>query len=158
MAIEKIKILGAVLEHQHCRFGQFGPILNGLDWQCCLAGSSKTAPRILIFFNCPGCRISILCEIHCYLYPHIFWVHYFSLSQYIDLFKLHLISWKYPFINYLGHDLNDLEILLRSRRRSPWSFGFQTYHWECDKKTRSRYSDFWHHLAASWNNNISKCK
>ena len=23
--------------------------LNGLDWQCCLAGSSKTAPRIFIF-------------------------------------------------------------------------------------------------------------
>ena len=23
--------------------------VNGLDWQCCLAGSSKTAPRILIF-------------------------------------------------------------------------------------------------------------
>ena len=22
---------------------------NGLNWQCCLAGSSKTAPRILIF-------------------------------------------------------------------------------------------------------------
>ena len=22
---------------------------NGLDWQCCLAGSSETAPRILIF-------------------------------------------------------------------------------------------------------------
>ena len=22
---------------------------NGLDWQCCLAGSSKTAPRIFIF-------------------------------------------------------------------------------------------------------------
>ena len=71
-------------------------------------------------------------------------------------FKLHPISWKYPIIDYLGHDLNDLEILLRSRRRSPWSFGFQTYHWECDKKTRSRYSDFWHHLAASWNNNIKK--
>ena len=36
---------------QHCRFGQFGPIfeVNGLDWQCCLAGSSKTAPRIFIF-------------------------------------------------------------------------------------------------------------
>ena len=36
-AIKKIKILGAVLElptKQHCRFGQFGPILrygNGLD-------------------------------------------------------------------------------------------------------------------------------
>ena len=28
-----------------------GPIfeVNGLDWQCYLAGSSKTAPRILIF-------------------------------------------------------------------------------------------------------------
>ena len=23
--------------------------MNGLDWQCCLAGSSKTAPRIFIF-------------------------------------------------------------------------------------------------------------
>ena len=51
MANEKIKILGAVLEllalpiqpiHQ-----ENGP--NGLNWQCCLAGSSKTAPRIFIF-------------------------------------------------------------------------------------------------------------
>ena len=32
-------------------FGQFGPIfeLNGLDWQCCLTDSSKTATRIFIF-------------------------------------------------------------------------------------------------------------
>ena len=54
MAIEKIKILGAVLElpvKQHCQFSPFGPIfnVNGLYWQCFLAGSSKTAPRILIF-------------------------------------------------------------------------------------------------------------
>ena len=31
MAIEKIKILGALLElpaKQHCRFGQFGPVLR----------------------------------------------------------------------------------------------------------------------------------
>ena len=54
MTIEKIKILGAVLElpaKQHCQFSPFGPAseVNGLDWQCCLAGSSKTAPRILIF-------------------------------------------------------------------------------------------------------------
>ena len=54
MAIEKIKILGAVLElpaKQHCQFSSFGPTseVNGLDWQCCLAGSSKTAPRIFIF-------------------------------------------------------------------------------------------------------------
>ena len=44
MAIEEIKILEAVLElpaKQHCRFG--------LDWQCCLAGSSQMAPRIFIF-------------------------------------------------------------------------------------------------------------
>ena len=54
MSIEKIKILGAVLKlpaKQHCQFSPFGPTseVNGLDWQCCLAGSSKTAPRILIF-------------------------------------------------------------------------------------------------------------
>ena len=54
MAIEKIKILGAVLElpaKQHCQFSPFGPIfeVNGLDWQYYLAGSSKMAPRILIF-------------------------------------------------------------------------------------------------------------
>ena len=54
MAIEKIKTLAAVLERtakQHYQFSPLGPIFeaNGLDWQCCLAGSSKTAPRILIF-------------------------------------------------------------------------------------------------------------
>ena len=54
MAIEKIKILGAVLElpaKQHCQFSPFGPTfeVNGLDWQCCLASSSQGAPRILIF-------------------------------------------------------------------------------------------------------------
>ena len=43
MAIEKIKILGAVLEllaKQHCKFSTFGAIfeVNGLDWQCYLAG------------------------------------------------------------------------------------------------------------------------
>ena len=54
MVIEKIKILGAVLElpaKQHCQFSPFGPYfeVNGLDWQCYLAGGSKTATRILIF-------------------------------------------------------------------------------------------------------------
>ena len=53
MAIEKIKILGAILElpaKQHCQFGPLGPIfeVKGQDWHCCLAGSSKTALRILI--------------------------------------------------------------------------------------------------------------
>jgi hypothetical protein len=54
MAIETIKILGAILKlpaKQHCQFSPFGPIFeaNGLNWHCYLAGSSKTAPRILIF-------------------------------------------------------------------------------------------------------------
>ena len=50
MAIDKIEIMGAVLElpaKQHCQFSPFE--VNGLDWHCCLAGSSKTAPSILIF-------------------------------------------------------------------------------------------------------------
>ena len=45
MTIEKIKILGAVLElpaKKHCQFSPFGPIFE-------VNGSSKTAPRILIF-------------------------------------------------------------------------------------------------------------
>ena len=63
MAIEKIEILGAVLElpaKQHCQFSPFGPIfeVNGLDWQCYLAGSSKTAPRILIFSIAMGAKPS----------------------------------------------------------------------------------------------------
>ena len=63
MAIENIKILGAVLElpaKQHCQFSPFGPIfeVNGLDWQCYLAGSSKTAPRILIFSIAMGAKPS----------------------------------------------------------------------------------------------------
>ena len=61
MAIEKIKILGAVLElpaKQHCQFSPFGPFfeVNGLDWHCYLAGSYKTAPRILIFSIAMGAK------------------------------------------------------------------------------------------------------
>ena len=32
--------------------------LNGLDWQCCLAGSSNTAPRIFIFSIVLGAEYS----------------------------------------------------------------------------------------------------
>ena len=32
--------------------------LNGLDWQCCLDGSSKKAPRILIFSIAMGADYS----------------------------------------------------------------------------------------------------
>ena len=63
MAIEKIKILGALLELPTKQYCQFWPIYqefgqNGLNWQCCLAGSSKTAPRILIFSTANGAKPS----------------------------------------------------------------------------------------------------
>ena len=55
--MNKIKGLGGVLDLSAKQYDQFLPIQpihlengpNGLYWQCCLAGSSKTAPRILIF-------------------------------------------------------------------------------------------------------------
>jgi hypothetical protein len=53
MAKEKIKILGAVMElpaKQHCQFSPFGPSFE-VNGQGYLAGTSKTAPRTLIFFN-----------------------------------------------------------------------------------------------------------
>ena len=54
MAIEKINVLGAVLElpaKQQCQFCPVCPVfeVNGLDWHCFLAGSVKTVPRILVF-------------------------------------------------------------------------------------------------------------
>ena len=62
MAIERIKILGVILElpaKQHCQNSPFGPfVVNGLDWQCCLDGSSKMAPRILIFSIAMGADCS----------------------------------------------------------------------------------------------------
>ena len=51
IAIEKIKIPEAVLELPGKTALPIWPNfeVNGLDWLCCLAGSSKTAPRIFIF-------------------------------------------------------------------------------------------------------------
>ena len=54
MAIEKLKIPEAVLELPAKQHMPIQPIwrifvVSGLDLQCCLAGSSKTAPTILIF-------------------------------------------------------------------------------------------------------------
>jgi len=49
MEVEKIKILG----------GRFGATRqNGPNWQCCLAGSFKKAPRILIFSIALGAEYS----------------------------------------------------------------------------------------------------
>ena len=52
--MKKIKILGALLElYQLISTANLANLanfeVNWLDWQCCLAGSSKRAPRILIF-------------------------------------------------------------------------------------------------------------
>ena len=60
-------------------FAQF--LCNGPNWQCCSAGSSKTAPRILIFFNCPVYWVFILCEIHCCLCPPKSWHNNSSLGS-----------------------------------------------------------------------------
>ena len=87
-AIEKMKILEAILELQsakhHCQSSPFtnktGP--NWSNQQCCLAGSSKKAPRIFIFSIALSAKyLVILWEIHCCLCPHIFGVYYFSLSH-----------------------------------------------------------------------------
>ena len=49
MEIEKIKILVALLKLPAKQHRRFDFEVNGLNWQCCLAGRSKRAPRILIF-------------------------------------------------------------------------------------------------------------
>ena len=48
MAVEKNQNPGGRFAKQHYQFSPFFPVY-GPNWQCCLAGSSKTAPRILIF-------------------------------------------------------------------------------------------------------------
>ena len=56
-----VKILGyALVLEQHCQFSPFGPIfeVNGLDWHCYLASSSKMAPRILIVSIAIGANYS----------------------------------------------------------------------------------------------------
>ena len=68
MAIEKNKILEAVLELPATSYTalpiqpinlKIGPNwLNWPNWQCCLAGSSKTAPRILFFSIAMGADYS----------------------------------------------------------------------------------------------------
>ena len=65
MAVEKIKILGAVFE--------LPAKLNGPNWQCCLAGTSKTAPRILIFPIAMGADNSFYVKFIANEVPTFFW-------------------------------------------------------------------------------------
>ena len=58
MAVEKIKILGAVLElpaKQHC---QFGPFTKKSGKMGCLGGRSQTVPKILILSTAMGVKSS----------------------------------------------------------------------------------------------------
>ena len=57
MAIEKIKIQGAFMELP-AKQPIWPIVVNRLNWQCCLAGSSKTAPRVLIFSMAIGAENS----------------------------------------------------------------------------------------------------
>ena len=50
---------------------KIGP--NGLNWQCCLAGSSKTAPRILIFSTAMGADYSFHVKFIATYAPAFFW-------------------------------------------------------------------------------------
>ena len=78
--------MGGVLElpvKQHCQSCPFMYLKTGPhwpNWQCCLAGLQNGSQEF-DFFNCLGCQIFILCAIHCYFCPHIFWVYYSCLSH-----------------------------------------------------------------------------
>jgi hypothetical protein len=54
--LKKMKILGAVLEQPS--YSTANPAHLPQNWQCCLAGGSKTAPRILIFSIAMGADYS----------------------------------------------------------------------------------------------------
>ena len=59
MAIEKMKILGTILELSALPIQPIWSIfeVNGLNWQCCLA---PKWPQDFDFFNCHGCCLFIL--------------------------------------------------------------------------------------------------
>ena len=67
MAIENIKILGAVLElqaRQHCQSSPFTKKMG------------QIGGAAFHFFNCPWCWIFISCEIYCYPMPRTFFDKY----------------------------------------------------------------------------------
>ena len=56
--------------------------VNGLDWQCCLAGSSKTAPRIFFF--------SIVLGVECLSYLKSIETHHYGILPHNN--KLLIVS------------------------------------------------------------------
>ena len=99
MAIEKIQIPGAVLEipaKQHCQFSPFGPLyeVNGLEWQCYLAGSSRTAPGILIFSIAIGVNRSYEMK-SSEIYAPAFFKHFSSFIVTVNSSSLSLVMFSY---------------------------------------------------------------
>ena len=66
--------------------------VNGLDLQCSLAASSKTAPRIFIFSNVLGAEYLFYVKSIATYPPHIYMVYYFSLSVNMLLLRA-VFSW-----------------------------------------------------------------
>ena len=69
--IEKMKILGAFWNYQLNNNVISAKLVKSavlFSWQL------QNGPQDLNFFNYPGYQIFIICEIHCYLRPSIFWV------------------------------------------------------------------------------------
>ena len=62
--------------------------VNRLDWHCCLAGSSKMAPRILIFFQLPWVSIIHLSLISLRPKPPNFFI---QTIKYVRGLQLHLV-------------------------------------------------------------------
>ena len=103
-----MKILGALWElpaKQHCQFE-----VNGLDWQCCLAGSSKTAPRIFIFSIVLGAEcLSYLKSIETHART-FFKVIIFSIGSVVNFRYVSTYSW----LDKLGQAaLHDYKVVIR---------------------------------------------
>ena len=79
------------------------------------------------FFNCHWCRLFILCEIHCCLCPHIFWVYYFIFSQCVlwqngkRLKKVRILleNWFHPFVSF--------KMLIKLSQRNIWKFWSESW-------------------------------
>ena len=61
--------------------------VNGLDWQCCLADSSKTAPRILIFLIAMDADNQFYVKFIANYAPILFWFIISVLAMVPSLYK-----------------------------------------------------------------------
>ena len=128
MEIKKIKILEATGYQQYSTANPFTSKLGQMGQISSLAGTFKTASRI--FINYLGCQTFILCEIHCYLCPHIFWVYYFSLSQCVEIFIYQIFQilggkylWSQLRYLYFTSNLLDIYHIISILKMNPSKYG-----------------------------------